>query len=261
MAAKKAKKSASRKAAKPARAPKPSKPSKLSKPSKPPKVTIVDADVLRARLRAASVRPLDEYDRKHASGVVLMQRTLDGDDDPVKVGAHPIFHDLERMEALAQTAHRCGSDDDIAVLYRLLTDAHERLAEAVDTSEADELREQLEAKDVEIDDAHKEANEFEKDNEKLTKEIETLKEKLTEETAALNEALSNANRLAALYENAPSKELLAVAEARCAELAEVEPLAMAFAVLCSVGLEHYTGVLDDEQFATIKAASVLLGAE
>ncbi len=49
---------------------------------------------------------------------------------PEKVdgSAHPVFHYLERKEALKQTSKRTAEDKDLSKLWGLLLDAHERLA-------------------------------------------------------------------------------------------------------------------------------------
>ncbi len=106
------------------------------------------------------------------------QVDLEGVDLPLE-GAHPWLHDIERAEALRVTASRDG-DKDIALLRRLLADAHARLA--------DETRE-----DANLAAAEKKTKEWEVEAGRLEKELQLSEAKVTAaEQAASATAFSDA---------------------------------------------------------------------
>lgn len=91
-----------------------------------------------------------------------------------RVGSHPLCDDLEREAALRVTASYTG-EWTVALLHRLLTDAHERLAVLVPESDLEALRE--------------ESGQFEKERDEAQQEIEELKARLDEAEAARDEAV------------------------------------------------------------------------
>lgn len=186
------------------------------------------------------------------------QIDLEGEDMEVRSGSHPIFHDLERQDALRKTASR--KDPDIDLLRNLLADADERLCQIANI--AGRVRDVLgdkEAKnDEDIPDAverlHNELQEANDARESLTEDLAAAKQALIEINVERDVIKANAagaeyrykhtltslveERDAALAAQAVAAEALKEAlssldatEHVVSELASVEALATAFATM------------------------------
>jgi hypothetical protein len=90
-------------------------------------------------------------------------------------GAHPIFGDLERNDALGKTFEKTLRDEDVCLLHRLLTDAHERLNESTGVMNAT-----LEA-----------LGEENRDFSAVPKKVEVLRTRVKELHQSLNQAFAD----------------------------------------------------------------------
>lgn len=89
-------------------------------------------------------------------------------------GTHPIFDDMEREAALRLTSNRLA-DWDVALLHRLLTDAHDRLAAMVPSSDLDNI--------------YAELSDMEKERDTALKQLDQIQEKLENALATKDEAI------------------------------------------------------------------------
>lgn len=89
-------------------------------------------------------------------------------------GSHPIFHDLERQEALRKTQALARTNPDLAMLHGLLEDAHARLEESSGYSdEVTELRESVDSLTEEAKQAEEDLRAAEKERDEL-KQVEPI---------------------------------------------------------------------------------------
>ncbi len=195
------------------------------------------------------------------------QIEIDGAEVEVRAGSHPVFHDLERKEALRKTASR--KDPDIDLLRGLLADADERLGQIQeivgrtrDALIADEERLKTNA-DEDIPDAVEDLQgkivQAQEHNQELSDELGLAKTALKEveskskmhENAYLcvvvERDTARAERDAALAAKVAAAETLKetlsslhAAEHAVSELAEVEVLATALATMIGAEAQRQT---------------------
>jgi hypothetical protein len=188
-------------------------------------------------------------------------------EDASRIGTHPNFDDLERVDALRKTTTRVRSDEDIALLHNLLSDAHERLeARGWEDGEVNEeqMNEQLAELQTQIETLEATVEEMAATQKKLASDCEDEVNAWEKENVALVSSARESAALAKLQQERidwldAALERGVNAENRVAELEEVEPLAMAFALLCHAGWD--ADALSDEQREIVKTAAGLLGVE